>query len=168
MDTPHIYVACLAAYNSGTLHGIWSDATQGSERVYKDISNMLAASPVDGAEEFAIHDYSGFGDARLDEYECIENVVRIAQFIEEHGDLGATLLGEYSIEDAQTFLEDRYHGSYDCEVDFAISIFEECYSDAIPDNLVFYFDHEAFSRDLFINDYFSVEAQGRTHVFSHH
>jgi antirestriction protein len=82
-------------------------------------------------------------------------------------ELGATLLGQYSIEDAETCLQDYYHGSYDCEVDFARKILEECYSDAIPDNLIFYFDHEAFARDLFINDYFSVEAQGRTHVFSH-
>jgi antirestriction protein len=94
-------------------------------------------------------------------------VVKIAEFITEHGELGATLLGEYSMDDAKTFLEDCYHGSYDSEVDFARSIFEECYSDAIPENLIYYIDHEAFSRDLFINDYFSIEAQGRTHVFSH-
>ena len=28
-----------------------------------------------------------------------------------------------------------------------------------------YFDYEAFARDLFINDYFSVEADSQTHVF---
>ncbi|WP_462095311.1 antirestriction protein ArdA, partial [Legionella pneumophila] len=37
---------------------------------------------------------------------------------------------------------------------------------AIPEDLLFYFDYEAFARDLFINDYFSVEADGQTHVFS--
>jgi antirestriction protein len=26
---PRIYVACLAAYNNGNLHGAWIDATQG-------------------------------------------------------------------------------------------------------------------------------------------
>ena len=168
MDTPRIYVACLAAYNSGYLHGIWCDATQDEDGIYKDIYDMLAESPVDGAEEWAIHDYSGFGDARLDEYESIPHVVKLAEFIDEHGELGATLLGDYSIDDAQTLLQDQYHGAYDSEVDFAQSIFEECYSDAIPKNLIYYIDHEAFSRDLFINDYFSMEAQGRTHVFSHH
>ena len=167
MDTPKIYVACLAAYNSGYLHGIWCDATQDEDGIYKDIYDMLAKSPVDGAEEWAIHDYSGFGDARLDEYESIPNVVKLAEFIDEHGELGATLLGDYSIDDAQTLLEDQYHGAYDSEVDFAQSIFEECYNDAIPKNLIYYIDHEAFSRDLFMSDYFSMEAQGRTHVFSH-
>lgn len=28
-DTPRVYVACLAAYNSGFLHGAWIDAGQG-------------------------------------------------------------------------------------------------------------------------------------------
>ncbi|WP_447531297.1 antirestriction protein ArdA, partial [Legionella pneumophila] len=28
MDTPQIYVACLAAYNNGIVHGEWIDATQ--------------------------------------------------------------------------------------------------------------------------------------------
>lgn len=167
MDTPKIYVACLAAYNSGYLHGIWCDATQDEDEIYKNIYDMLAESPVDGAEEWAIYDYSGFGDARLDEYESIPNVVKIAEFIDEQGELGAALLGEYSIDDAQTLLEDQYHGAYDSEVDFAQSIFEECYSDAIPKNLIYYIDHKAFSRDLFMSDYFSMEAQGRTHVFSH-
>ena len=168
MDTPQIYVACLAAYNNGFLHGCWVDATQGKDEIYKNIYNMLAESPIEGGEEWAIHDYSGFGDARIEEYESIEQIVLIGDFIDKHGELGASLLGEYSIDDAQTCLEDHYHGAYDCEVDFARTIFEECYNDAIPVNLIYYFDYEAFARDLFINDYFSIEAQGRTHVFSHY
>ncbi len=167
MDTPQIYVACLAAYSSGYLHGRWVDAMQGVDGIYDDINEMLADSPVEDAEEWALHDYSGFGSARIEEYESIETVVKIANFINVHGELGATLMGEYSIDDAHRFLEDHYHGAWDSEVDFAQSMFEECYSDAIPDYLAGYFDHEAFSRDLFINDYFSVEAQGQTHVFSH-
>ena len=168
MDTPQIYVAYLAAYNNGTLHGIWCDATQGVNEIYSDIRNMLAEGPIEGAEEWALHDYSGFGDARIDEYESIANVAKLAEFIEEFGALGAALLGEYSIDDAQRCIEDNYHGAYDSEVDFAESIFEDCYGHAIPQNLIYYFDYEAFARDLFINDYFSVEAVGQTHVFSHY
>lgn len=167
MDTPQIYVACLAAYNNGILHGSWFDATQGEDGIYSDIHNMLKESPIEGAEEWALHDYSGFGSARIDEYESIANVVKLAEFIDEFGHLGAALLGEYSIDDTRRFLEDNYHGAYDSEVDFAESIFEECYSDAIPKNLIYYFDYEAFARDLFINDYFSVDAEGQTHVFSY-
>jgi len=32
--TPQIYVACLASYNNGFLHGQWIDATQSEEEIY--------------------------------------------------------------------------------------------------------------------------------------
>jgi len=168
MTSPKIYVACLAAYNNGILHGEWIDATQNIDEVYAEINKMLKTSPIEHAEEFAIHDFEGFGEYRLSEYEGIDSIIRIAEFIAEHGELGGALLGNYRIEEAERLLEDCYIGSYDSEVDFACSIFEDCYANAIPENLIYYFDHEAFARDLFINDYFSVEANGRTHVFSNY
>lgn len=168
MDNPEIYVACLAAYNGGQLHGRWIPATQGTDGIYQDIHDMLAESPIENAEEWALHDYSGFGNIALYEFESIERVANIADFIIEHGELGAALLSDYSIDDALTLLNDSYHGSYESEIDFSQYIFEECYSNSIPKNLMFYIDHEAFSRDLFINDYFSIEAQRKTHVFSNY
>ena len=59
--TPRIYVACLAAYNNGILHGCWVDADQSFEDIWQEIRDMLASSPIPGAEEHAIHDYDGFG-----------------------------------------------------------------------------------------------------------
>lgn len=166
MTTPTIYVACLAAYNHGFLHGAWIDATQDIMEIYAEINKILKASPIECAEEFVIHYYEGFGDVQLSEYASIEYVVQIVQFINEHGELGGALLGSYTIEEAETLLEDHYQGSYKSEVDFAYFIFEEFYAEAIPENLKFYFDYEAFARDLFINNYFSVEAHGEVHVFS--
>ena len=49
-DTPRIYVACLASYNAGILHGRWIDADNGAEQVQEEIENMLAESPEYGAE----------------------------------------------------------------------------------------------------------------------
>ncbi len=60
-----IYVACLAAYNNGILHGRWIDATLGEDHIWEGIKAMLAASPTPGAEEHAIHDYEGFEGASL-------------------------------------------------------------------------------------------------------
>lgn len=54
-DTPHIYVACLAAYNNGKLHGAWIDATQAPETIREAIQAMLKASPEPDAEEWAVH-----------------------------------------------------------------------------------------------------------------
>ncbi|WP_273241477.1 antirestriction protein ArdA [Hyphomonas atlantica corrig.] len=53
-DTPRIYVACLAAYNNGRLHGAWIDATEPDEMM-QGVRAMLAASPEPGAEEWSIH-----------------------------------------------------------------------------------------------------------------
>lgn len=166
MEDPRIYVACLAAYNNGYLHGAWLSANRDVDEIYAEIQEMLAKSPIENAEEFAIHDYEGFGDAQLSEYESIDSVVKVAAFISAHGELGGALLADYSIEDAERLLDGYYHGSYDSEVDFAQRLFEDCYSDAMPKDLFYYFDHEAFARDLFMSDYFSVEAQGETHIFS--
>lgn len=45
-ETPRIYVACLAAYNSGYLHGSWIDANQDPWGIWEETKAMLAASPV--------------------------------------------------------------------------------------------------------------------------
>ena len=52
---PRIYVACLAAYNNGQLHGRWIDADQDVEAIQSEIANMLSSSPIPNAEEHAIH-----------------------------------------------------------------------------------------------------------------
>ena len=85
MTTPRIYVACLAAYNNGRLHGRWIDADQSVDEIWSEVQAMLAASPEPGAEEWAIHDYEGFGALRLSEWESFERVSAIAAGIEQHG-----------------------------------------------------------------------------------
>ena len=54
-----IYVADLAAYNNGILHGIWIDATDDLDDIQEQVNEMLASSPEEMAEEYAIHDYEG-------------------------------------------------------------------------------------------------------------
>jgi antirestriction protein len=42
--SPRIYVACLASYNNGVLHGVWIDANQNVENVRDEIAAMLRDS----------------------------------------------------------------------------------------------------------------------------
>lgn len=56
---------------------------------------MLASSPVESAEEYAIYDYEGFGRYSLSEYQGIQNEHDIACFIEERGEIAAELLGHF-------------------------------------------------------------------------
>lgn len=158
--TPKIYVACLAAYNSGTLHGQWIDANQDPEAIHAEIQDMLGCSPALGAEEWAIHDYEGFEGLRLSEYEDIEKVSEIAGFIQEYGEawaLYAEHIGlEYATKDS---FDDAYQGQWDSEEDFAEDLASETME--IPEHLRFYIDYEKFARDLFISDYFSADGEGR-------
>ncbi|MCK4919339.1 MAG: antirestriction protein ArdA [Candidatus Pacebacteria bacterium] len=42
--TPKIYVACLADYNNGRLHGRWIDADQDADSIYQEIYQMMLES----------------------------------------------------------------------------------------------------------------------------
>src|SRR6185312_12941915 len=104
-------------------------------------------SPSENSEEFAIHDFEGFGNTTIDEYESINDVASFANFIAKHGELGAELLSHYPIiEEAEKILDENYHGAYDSEVDFARALFDEFYDDAIPENLKCYVDYDALAR----------------------
>lgn len=164
---PRIYIACLAAYNNGYLHGEWIDADQCVDKLYEDIKKILACSPIPDAEEFAIHDYEEFGDIFIHEYAGIDTVSALAKFVAEHGELGSAVLAHVGgdIDDANRILEECYHGEYDSEEDFAMSFTEDTMT--IPDHLSYYIDYEKMSRDLFINDFFSVEVGSKVHVFSY-
>ena len=78
-EGPRIYIACLAAYNSGILHGRWIAATMPDE-VQAEVRTMLAESPVPEAEEWAIHDHEGFEDVSVSDYASFESVCDLATF----------------------------------------------------------------------------------------
>lgn len=152
-----IYVASLSDYNDGTLHGSWIDCAQGSDHVWNQIKNILETSPTakkygDVAEEWAIHDYE-FQGLRLDECEDIDDICTLAEAIEEHGEALAVYLNYEGNRDVSAF-EDQFCGIYESELDYAYEIAEECME--IPENIQAYFDYQAFSRDIFCNDYFSL------------
>lgn len=163
--TPKIYVACLAAYNNGILHGQWIEANQEAEDIQTEIKEMLAKSPITNAEEWAIHDYEGFGSLRLSESEDIAQVAETAALIEEHGQAWCAYADHVGMDYAtKEGFEEEYQGKWDSEEDFAEHIAEETME--IPEHLQCYIDYEKLARDLFINDYFSVEGDSyKVYVF---
>lgn len=165
---PRIYVACLAAYNNGILHGAWIDATQDAWAIWDDVRAMLAASPIADAEEHAIHDYEGFEGAHIAEYEGFEEVAALAAFIVEHGALGGAVLSHFGgdLDEAREALNDGYLGSYSSLADYVQELTEE--TTAIPQALRFYIDWQAMARDTEMNgDLFTIETgHQQTHVFA--
>ncbi|WP_327377649.1 antirestriction protein ArdA [Streptomyces sp. NBC_01216] len=111
-----IYAACLASYNHGILHGEWIDATQDPDSIGHEIELMLKASPIPGAEEFAIHDYEDFGGIQLGEYESLEELHLIALALD---DFPAVVVrhfhGEVDAEDLYETCQDRYIGKVEEE-----------------------------------------------------
>ena len=164
-----IYVADLAAYNSGYLHGAWIDATAELEDIQAQINVLLASSPVAGAEEYAIHDHEGFDGYGLGEYEGIEAAHEIALFIEEYPDFGGALLGHLgNLDDARKAAEENYCGCHKSLADYAQVLTEE--STEIPQNLRYYIDYAAMARDMELNgDVFTVETRyEEIHIFWNH
>lgn len=163
-----IYVACLAAYNNGRLHGKWIEANQDPYDIWDEVSAMLLASPEEDAEEWAIHDYEGFEGCNVSEYDSFDHVSKLAEFIEEHGVLGAKLVEHHSdLKDARKALEDHYAGEYESLSDFAQEITEQ--GTPIPDNLAFYIDYEKMARDLELGDVLTIKtAFDQVHVFWAH
>lgn len=161
-------MACLAAYNSGHLHGAWIDAAQEPWSIYDDVKTMLAASPIAGAEEWAIHDHEGFGEVRIEEYAGFERVSALALFIADHGDIGAALLDHYSgdLDEARQAMADRYMGSHASLADYVQDMTEE--TTAIPHGLRFYIDYQAMARDAEMSgDLFTVTTSyDEVHVFA--
>lgn len=167
-EQPRIYVACLAAYNNGYLHGAWIDAAQEPWAIYDAVRVMLAASPVEDAEEWAIHDYEGFSGIRIEEYASFDRVSELAAFMAEHGEIGAALLDHYcgDLDEAREALADRYHGQFSSLADYMQEVTEE--TTAIPHSLRYYVDYQAMARDAELNgDLFTVStAWDVVHVFA--
>lgn len=164
--TIRIYVADLAAYNAGYLHGVWIDATQEVDDIQEQINTMLAASPTQGAEEYAIHDYEGFGSYRLHEYAGIDTAHEIACFIDEFPDFGAALLDHMGdVDEARTAANNQYAGCYRSLADYAEELTAQ--TGDVPERLAYYIDYERMGRDLEMGgDIFTVQTTfDEVHVF---
>ena len=170
MEEIRIYVADLAAYNNGKLHGVWIEACSEMDEIWEAVSKMLKSSPEQMAEEYAIHDYEGFGAVRLSEYEGLESAHEKALFIDEHGELGAAMLDHWcgDLDDAGKALEDSYVGVYESLADYAQQLTED--TSEVPAHLEYYIDYEKMGRDMELGgDVYTIEtAHDEVHIFWNH
>lgn len=171
-DSPKIYVACLAAYNAGQLYGEWIFADQQPQKIQAAIHSMLEKSPEPFAEEWAVHDYEGFGSISLGEWPDIERVSILAKLIAAHGE-PFTLW--YQNQDGSNFdnseLEEmfleQWQGAFESEIDFAYKLLEETGQlSELPTWAQSYFDYESYAHDLKLNGDFSFTRYNcQTYVF---
>lgn len=168
---PRIYAASLSDYNNGRLHGRWIDANQDVDAISEEIGDMLAGSRFDPAEEWAIHDYEGFGALRLSEYESLEDIAMLGQGIVRHGEVFAGFAAALDIAEWHRLLEfdDHYRGSWPSVEDYAVDLLEGIGIDLDeigPEILQPYIrvDLEAFARDLSTDLILIEDATGGVHV----
>lgn len=154
-----IYIACLAAYNNGFLHGRWVDASLGIDHVREQIKFILLDSPMDEegypCEEWAIHDFEGFGNYKISEYHDLEELCEVAEFLKEceekdfPSDVVSWLIDDYGIEGAKEKMEDSFIGEFDSDSDIAYHLVEETgMLEGVCNRIAQYFDYEAYGRDL--------------------
>ena len=169
-NTPRIYVACLATYNSGCLHGRWISAIYGPDHIAAEVRTLLKDSPVSGAEEWAIHDYDGIEGCSIPEFASFDAVSELADFIDEHGALGTTLYNTCAgnLDEAPAAIE-NYASEYGSAAEFAEGLHEHS-GTLIPDCLRCYIDWQAMARDMALNGEITIIQTGfdEVHVFWTH
>lgn len=135
-----IYVADLAAYNNGKLHSAWINACDDLEAIKTQINEMLADSPEEGAEEYAIHDHEGFEGYSVSEWSGIDELHEIACFIDANPGIGGALLNQFrdDLDEARRAIEEAYYGCYKSIADYAEELTEDTCQ--IPEQLSFYID----------------------------
>lgn len=151
-----IYVACLAAYNNGQLHGAWLnlDLDTTSDDITAHIDGVIKSSPVAGAEEYAVHDYDGIPSSFGENPDFDAIIAYVAAVFEYGQDVVEAAADCFGIDYAISALEDgQYNGEFQSETTFAEHIVDECGMLKDAGELSRYFDFEAFGRDLFISDY---------------
>lgn len=169
-ESPRIYVACLASYNNGRLHGKWIDADQPADALIEEVQAMLAASQEPGAEEWAIHDYEGFGQLRLGENERLARISAIAGGIAEHGPAFSAWLANDSSRDPseEKVFTDAYRGEWE-----SLRAYVEDYADSNglqqaaeqTGSPYIRVDLDALERDLEIAVYTVPSGQDTVYIF---
>lgn len=169
-----IYVASLSDYNAGRLHGAWLDAAQEDDELLAQVRTMLECSPEPVAEEWAIHDYEGFGPLRLHEFEDLRSVAAVARGLAEHGAAFAAWASLRGRLDAETLdgFEDAFLGTWASVEEYAEQLLDDVGATAelekLPEWLQSHvrLDVEGFARDLELGgDVSCVEEDGGVHVF---
>jgi len=163
-----IYVACLASYNSGILHGKWITPKADKEELQEQINNILDSSKIANAEEWAIHDYDEFPN--LGEYPGLDNIIKVQEAIDEHGIyVVRAFLDNWLVEDLD-HIDDAYYGEYDNFSEFASQLandtIEGLNENHTDSTLARYFDWQAWERDLAYDYHEGAGENGTSLIFN--
>lgn len=167
--TPRIYVADLAAYNSGYLHGVWIDASEEVGDIQEQINAMLAASPCRMPRNTLSMITKVSTATGLANMKALKPPTKSLVSSKISRSLvpacSATSPASRKI---RRVAEEDYCGSFECLADYAQQLTEE--TTQIPPSLAYYINYEAMARDMELGgDVFTLETGYREiHVFWNH
>jgi len=166
-----IYVACLASYNNGFLHGKWFDLDKFSDadelqaaitnEVLESKDNPTTLKYGETCEEFAIHDFEAPKGCDIGEYSGLEELMEMNEILsDDNGELILALKdhlgGGTTLEEAKDYLDENHCGEYKSDTDFAEDMAEQCFDSDAMKSIGRYFDYESFARDLMF-DHFEID-----------
>lgn len=120
-------------------------------------------------EEWIISDYDlgGIEIGETEDFQTIEDIVQLFDEFDPAAVAAARDIDSNADADAlRSILQEQYHGSWSSEEEYAQNLVDDLGGIGQISNPEFYFDWEAYTRDLFINDYSGIESGGQVHVFS--
>jgi len=126
---PAIWVADLAAYNAGHSHGKWIrlhpamtlEELQAKVAVILDEGTQKFGEETCSLEheEFAIHDFEGFGPIRLGEYDSLEQILGHVERMGEDPGRYFAYVDACGSDYADQYRPEDVFGPYDSEDDYA-------------------------------------------------
>lgn len=156
--TARIYVGTYGKYNSGSLRGAWVELSDflNKDDFYQHIKELHSDEE---DPEFMFQDFEGFPRRLYNEAGGIEDIYEYLDMISELSDDELEAFEVYielgNDADIDEFRE-SFMGYWDSERAFAENLADELgYYDAMKNAGIssYYFDEDAFSRDLFMSDY---------------
>ena len=172
IETPRVWVGCLACYNNGNLVGRWMEVDELEDELTPASVGCRNTSEDCPCEELWIFDHDGFcglvkGEPSFDEairaVEALRSIetslphLPVEVVVEWLDDRGSDL-------DSLDELCDRAIYSGESVIDIAQEFAEQ--TDSIPDRLWSYIDWEHYAREMFAYDYSEYRYDGVTYLIS--
>lgn len=167
-----IYVTNLGKYNEGFLIGKWLELPATEEEIEKTLEAIgISDEPDENGiyyEEYFITDYETDMDGlKVSEYSNIDDLNELAETIddldEDEKEIVNAIMGEgYSLEDAIDKKDDvMIYSNCSNMTEVAEEYAEQVgLLESIPENLRYYFDFEAYGRDMSFEGHFVFTDNG--------